>query len=109
MPTPLAAALHSAMRARGLRVADLARETGQSEATVRAAADGRVEVPHLPVRDAFDAYFGAARGTTLDICDGVNTTGYPGVPIRELVALVEPLPAEGLAGLVAFVRAVTRP
>lgn len=106
MSTPLAAALHEAMRARGLRVADLAREMGQSEATVRAAADGRVAVPHKPVRDAFDVYFGAALGTTLDICEG-RAARYPGVPIRELVALVAPLPPDGLAGLVTFVRTVT--
>lgn len=106
--TPLATALHEEMVARGLRVADLAREVGLSEPTVRAAADGRVAKPHFPVCAAFDVYFGVAPGTTLDICEG-RATSYRAAPLRELIALLEPLPPDALAGLAAFVRAVTDP
>lgn len=103
--TPLAAALHEAMRERGLRVADLARELGVKEPTVRAAADGRVEVPHWPLREALDAYFGAPSGTTLDICER-RVKAYPSEAERRLVALVQALPAELRHPLMAFLEAL---
>lgn len=104
--TPLARALREAMQSRGLTAADLIREVGQTEATMRNVIDGRVTLTNKNVRDALDAYFNAPVGTTMAIAEG-RMTGYPNDRMTQLVQLAQPLSEEAVDHLVGFLRAIS--
>lgn len=94
------------MRARGLTAADLARELGQPEPTVRNVVDGKVREPGRKLRDALDVYLDAPTGTTLAIVRG-ELDAYPSDALRELVHLAQPLPNGAVEHLVGFLRSIS--
>ena len=94
------------MRARGITVADLARDVHQPEPTVRGVYDGKVTTPGRRLRDALDHYFDVPRGTTLSIVEG-EVDHYPTDHLHELCLLAGMLPGDAVERLTGFLRAIT--
>lgn len=107
MTTPLAAALHEAMVARGFTPANLARAAGMNLTTLSNITAGKVACPQERQRDSLDDYLTPKlpRGTTLRIVNG-DLTSYPDDPLVALVARVGELPDEAQRHLADFLRSL---